>query len=333
MQKTKIKKAVNYSIKILIIILSYYILYKELFHNQDYKNAFNAFSNNILTIKSIILQAIILILMLVNWSVETIKWKHIIENIQKLSFYKALKSVLAGVAVSSVFPNRSGEFIGRVMVLEKNNYIKGSLSTFIGNTAQLIVTMVLGFIAFPIFLLLYTNLLERFDLYLIIIMFFIFLLLNVLIVFLYFKMNYINNLLKYLLKKRAIKILKYTQVFSSYNTNDLTYILFLSLIRYLIFSLQYYLCLKLFNVNINIFEGIILISTSYLLLTIIPTVALSEIGVRGSIAILIFGAYFGLQNLNEVIKLSLVAASCWLWVINIVIPAIIGSFIIIKAKL
>ena len=53
--------------------------------------------------------------------------------------------------------------------------------------------------------------------------------------------------------------------------------------------------------------------------SVIPTLLISEIGVRGSVALLVFGI---ITN-NEI---AIVFSSVLLWVINVAAPALIGLF-------
>ena len=56
-------------------------------------------------------------------------------------------------------------------------------------------------------------------------------------------------------------------------------------------------------------------------ISIIPTIAISEIGVRGSVAVYLFG----LISANA---LGILSATFVLWLINLLIPAIIGTFFV-----
>ena len=66
----------------------------------------------------------VILLMLVNWSVEAVKWKISIREIQRVSFIKAFKAVLSGVSFSVSMPNRVGEYLGRVMYMDEGNKLK-----------------------------------------------------------------------------------------------------------------------------------------------------------------------------------------------------------------
>lgn len=65
------------------------------------------------------LLVVVILLVPANWSLEALKWKYAISKLENISFWKAIKGVLTGLTVSTVSPNRVGEFFGRLFYLEK----------------------------------------------------------------------------------------------------------------------------------------------------------------------------------------------------------------------
>ena len=63
---------------------------------------------------------------------------------------------------------------------------------------------------------------------------------------------------------------------------------------------------------------------TFLSMSIIPTIALTELGVRGSVAI-----YFGYISSNTI---GILTASFALWIINLVVPAILGVLFVYQLK-
>jgi hypothetical protein len=156
----------------------------------------------------------------------------------------------------------------------------------------------------------------------------------IVLLLLYFKIEFIEKIAQRLFQKRLLKLSKYFEVFRLYNSIELHNILLISLLRYFVFSTQFYLCFLLFGIKMNIFEGLIIISVIYLIITVIPTVALSELGVRGSVSLFVFAYYFtAIGSFDEQVKIAIVAASALIWIINLIIPALAGSYFIIKFKI
>jgi uncharacterized membrane protein YbhN (UPF0104 family) len=334
MSKTKIYKALDIFIKIAIIVISYTIIYKELFCNHNYISAFNSFAEVLRLPGTYLILVAVFFMMFINWGLEALKWKMLVNKFECISFLDSFKAILAGTTISSVFPNRAGEFIGRVFVLKKENIIKGSLVTFIGNISQLLITIILGLISLFIFSLPYINLIKSLSIILIILILLTIVLIIIVLLLLYFKIEFIEKIAQRLFQKRLLKLSKYFEVFRLYNSIELHNILLISLLRYFVFSTQFYLCFLLFGIKMNIFEGLIIISVIYLIITVIPTVALSELGVRGSVSLFVFAYYFtAIGSFDEQVKIAIVAASALIWIINLIIPALAGSYFIIKFKI
>ncbi|MBL0117772.1 MAG: flippase-like domain-containing protein [Saprospiraceae bacterium] len=87
---------------------------------------------------------LIFILVLVNYSLESLKWCAILKPLEEFSFWKALKSVLVGVLFSIFTPARIGELGGRVIELKKENRLVGTAAVLVGSVAQNIGILFLG---------------------------------------------------------------------------------------------------------------------------------------------------------------------------------------------
>lgn len=61
-------------------------------------------------------------------------------------------------------------------------------------------------------------------------------------------------------------------------------------------------------------------------MAVIPTLALTEIGVRGSVALF----FLGLVSTNSI---GIVTATFTLWIINLALPALIGSFFVFSTNI
>lgn len=73
-------------------------------------------------------------------------------------------------------------------------------------------------------------------------------------------------------------------------------------------------------------EAYWLISVLYLVMAIIPTIALAEIGIRGEVSKLLFG----MISANT---LGIVAATVSIWLINLILPAIAGSLLFLGTRI
>ena len=102
-------------------------------------------------------------------------------------------------------------------------------------------------------------------------------------------------------------------------------VLFLSMLRYSVYSFQFFLLIRFVNIDISLFQSLTMSALSFLSMSIIPTIALTEIGVRGSVAIY----FFGFLSDNAI---GIMTASFALWIINLVVPAIFGVFFVYQLK-
>ena len=87
----------------------------------------------------------------VNMAFETRKWQKSILPVERVPFRKAYTAIFTGITAGMMFPNRTGDFLGRIFILEKGNRIKAAMLTFVGNIAQMLITVSLGCIAWIFF--------------------------------------------------------------------------------------------------------------------------------------------------------------------------------------
>ena len=299
------------------VLCLYYI-----FHQLFLKGKFNLVWNQFLLIEessNMWLIATALFLMLTNWAIESAKWKYLLRLIEPTDFFNAYKSVLAGVSISIFTPNRIGEFGGRILFLNDSHRIKAILLSIAGSISQLLITITSGIICYTFFALgkYQFSVLEKS--LLISIAFFT----TLISLFSYYNFPYISNVLLrlQLLKKTRT----YLKVFHLLNNSKLSSLLVFSFLRYLIFSIQYLLLLRVFGIYLQPIYGMVLVSVIFFVMAVVPTFALTELGVRGAAAIF----FIGTCSNNS---LGILAASYSLWFINLVIPALLGLPFIIQAK-
>ena len=320
----KSKKAISFLLKISIVALALFFLYDQLksnisFSKFDLNNIFLTLKNNL----SVLI--LVIFLMFLNWFVESLKWRFLISKIEKVSIKTSLRAVFSGITVSSFTPNRVGEYGGRVFCLKHADRIQGVLITVIGSMAQLIVTIVFGLVG----ILLLPNLMPSFDLFIkdlefsYPIILFVVILLSTLLILLFLNASVFTVLLS---KFRFLtKFSKYSKVFSFYSSSELLEVLVYSFVRYIIFTSQYFILLNIFSVEVSYINSMILITTMLFVVSVIPTVAIAEIGIRGSVALYLFG----LLSNNSI---GILSATFCLWIINLVLPALIGIIFIFTLR-
>ena len=261
--------------------------------------------------------AIFLILMPINWFFESLKWQKLTENIEKLTIWQSTKSVLRGLAVSMITPNRIGDFAGRVSVLKIGNRTAGAMSSLIGGYAQMLVIAVFAVLAFalktklPSQLRWAENNRSQFLIILIILI--------LIAIILFFNLGKFSSKIEF---RKCQLLQNFIDGAKLYNSKQLFVIIGLSALRYLVFSFQFYVALIAFGADLELFAGLCTIAIMYGFVTIIPTFALAEWGVRGSVALFLF------QPLSCSV-VTIMAATIAVWLINVGLPAILGVYAIV----
>ena len=269
----------------------------------------------------------VLVLMMLNWGIEGKKWQILVGHVEKLSFIKSFKSVLSGCSITMITPNRVGEYGGRILYVEEENRIKAISLTIVGSISQLLVTMLMG--CTGLFYLRFfsqnvdnaSGVLPDFwgDVL-------IYLSVGITIVILLFYLR-IGWLVRNMEKLPAMqKVVQHIRVLDEFDDKQLLKVLVLSFFRYLVFVLQYVLLLQLMHVGVGSFLSFWLITVFYLVMAVAPTMGFVELPIRVTACWAIFKFY----THNE---LGVGAAALGIWLINLVLPAIIGSLLILSVKI
>ncbi len=139
--KTKLKKTLNIVFRVLIILLTWGYIYRQIFYQREWDELLIPFSRIIGNPGLQTELALVLLLMILNWSIESRKWQFMIGKIEKVPFFRSFQAVLAGVSISSFTPNRTGEYFGRAFILDKAGHMEGILITILGSMSQLLITI------------------------------------------------------------------------------------------------------------------------------------------------------------------------------------------------
>ena len=338
--KTKVRKTYNFLIRLMIIVATYGFIYHQLFYKHDIQTVYYTFLSsfhNSWFINTIIL---VVLLMLFNWGTETFKWSLLIRKIENVGWFRSFRAVLSGVAVSSFTPNRVGDYFGRVFILEKANRIEGVFITILGSMSQLLVTFLAGTSCiFILFIGHHETLLDFFSIPAYLYTYFLWggavliLGLDILFILLFLNISVLSSLTNRLKGKVLEKLTSYIHVLSAYTVSELIIVILLSALRFFIFSTQMFLLLRAFSVEIPFLNAMVLIGVIFFSITMIPTVAITELGIRGSVSLFIIGVYYGspLEMPPEIV-MGIIAASTGLWLINLAIPALFGAIFVFSLK-
>jgi hypothetical protein len=263
------------------------------------------------------------VLMIANWGIETLKWKLCVQKIQRVSFVTAFKAVLSGVSFSVSTPNRVGEYLGRVLYMDEGNRLKAISSTIVGSMSQLMITLVMGIAGLVMLRQPIENGRLVSDFWLDIMLYGTLAALVLLTVF-YFRLGWVvNRIRRFTVGKRYDWLFRTLEEF---NATLLLQLLSLSALRFLVFSMQYYLLFRFFNVEVSWAQTMWAVSVSFLVMAVIPTIALfTDLSLRGEVSLKLLGLFSG----NH---LGIGLTSVSIWFINLIIPALTGSLLILSIK-
>ncbi|MET0462301.1 MAG: lysylphosphatidylglycerol synthase domain-containing protein [Chitinophagaceae bacterium] len=264
-----------------------------------------------------------MLLMIVNWSIETVKWKLAVQRVQRIDFVTALKAVMSGVSFSVLTPNRVGEYLGRVLYMEEGKRLKAISLTITGSISQLIITLLMGFISLLVMgeSVISSGMITSFWFRLI--LYGVLTALVILTLF-YFRLAVLVKWIDRLPVMRKYSWLLDT--LENFNATVLLQLLSLSAVRFAVFIIQYFLLFRLFEVEVSWWQGWWAVSLSFLVMAVIPTIALfTDLGLRGKVSLQLVGLFSSNQ-----LGISLTALS--IWFINLIIPAMVGSLLILSIR-
>ena len=301
-------------IKLSIVVGAFYFIYQKLANNDTLSfSDFTCFlkKNNVFSTKNIIF---LLFLSFFNWFFEIIKWKNLINPIKKISLKNASEQSLGALTASLFTPNRIAEYGAKAIYYPSNLRKRIMLVNLMSNLLQMSVTTILGVIGFSFYILKYDPDLNYYKL----IRFSVILITGLILFSFGIRKSRFN------IKGFSLEKIKHFLV--DYPKSKLILGLLFSIIRYLIFSFQFYILLEIFQVNFSYINAMIIITSMYLIASIVPTIFIFDVVIKGSIAVYLFS----LTGVNELIVLSIITI---MWLLNFVIPSVFGSYYVLKFKL
>jgi len=303
----KAKQFLVLLIKLLIVGGAFYFIYNQLANNDqlDWQKFITLFRKN----QSVWGIGFILLLSILNRYFEILKWQNLAKVIQPISTGEATKQVLAALTAGIFTPNGVGEYAGKALYYPKTEAKKVVFLNLICNGIQMVLTVIFGFFGLLYFNVKYTIITTKN----VAILFGIFLVLVAVVFF---------------LKKIKIKGFSIEKLF--HKINDIPKPvhqknIFLGILRYLVFSHQYYFLFLAFDVDLPYFTLIATIAVVYFLASSLPTFQFLDFAVKGSVAIY----FFGILGVNEWI---VVFISTLMWFLNVVLPVIIGVYYVLNFK-
>ncbi|WP_291151458.1 lysylphosphatidylglycerol synthase domain-containing protein [Flavobacterium sp. UBA7680] len=303
----KAKQFLVLLVKLLIVGGAFYFIYDQLANNDklDWQKFIVLFQKN----QSVLGISFILLLSVLNRYFEILKWQNLAKVIHQISGYEATKQVLAALTAGIFTPNGVGEYAGKALYYPKNDAKKVVFLNLICNGIQMILTVIFGIFGLMYFNAKYNVITSK----TVAILFGGF----IVILIILFSLKKIK-IKGYSIEKLIHKINEIPKPIHQKN-------ILLGVLRYLVFSHQYYFLFLAFDVDLPYLTLMAAVTSVYFLASSLPTFQFLDFAVKGSVAIY----FFGILGVNEWI---VVFISTLMWFLNVVLPVVLGSYFVLNFK-
>ena len=318
------RKSLLKIINLVLMILAWSYLYSQIKNHQSFflqiTNLYTELQKN----RAILF--IVFLFMFMNWILEAKKWQILIKPLAKVNLLAALQSVWIGLSLAAFLP--LGNYLGRAKNLSQKNRFASAGVLFVNGGLQFWVTILGGIFGISQFFKL--NNVITYSL------FAFWILLYFVGLFFYEKWTLVRTRAtdeknKYKIVRQAgtvNKIIIWLQnnlyFVSQYSQKDILKTTFLALLRYLVFMIQIILIFKAVNFSLSINKILIGASLLFAAKSLLPVGGfLVGLSVREATALYFFGSL----GEEKVITITFL-----LWIINIGIPVLVGSVLLLKSK-
>ncbi|WP_044402078.1 lysylphosphatidylglycerol synthase domain-containing protein [Lacinutrix sp. Hel_I_90] len=301
-------------IKLSLVVVAFYFIYHKLVNNGtlDFNDFIQFLNNNrVFSIKN---SLFLLVLTLINWFFEILKWKTLVSSVKTITFFEALQQNLGALTASLFTPNRIGEYGAKAIYYAKPYRKKVLLLNLISNVMQMGITVLLGCIGFWLFTSKYALNIDYLKA------------LRLIIICLVISFLFVFGLKKIRYKIKGFPIEKIKVFLKNLSLKLKVLGVLFSFIRYAVFSFQFYFLLTLFGVPLAYYDAMIIVTTLYLLASVIPSLFLLDVVIKGSVAVYLFS----FTGVNEFTVLCVITL---MWLLNFVIPSLFGSYYVLRFNL
>lgn len=278
-----------------------------LFQWKD-KNALFKQIPDLLSQVPILIWLVLLVLMMMNWGLETFKWRILSNKVYPTSWMEQMKAVLAGLAISTLIPNRMAEYGGRIWFIPAQKRWQAVGRSMLGGVFQLGITVWLGLIGSVVVT---ENDAQPVDLLgwgVAITVAFLCIALLLIFGFAWIKSTFSWKWLNY---------------FNELSAKDFLLIFLTSLGRYIVFSTQFLLVFNLFCPHQKVIATCGALGSMFLAQSIIPIPAVLDWSARFELAKIFSG---------RDAQAAAATASLILWMINLMLPSFWGMILFILHK-
>ena len=277
----------------------------------------NAFSN-----ANYFLIGIALIMLVPNVFLQYWKWHMTCSSILNYSNgKKIILSLFQGFAAGAFTPFRLGEYFGRAFPFKEKTLLQVTIATLIDKFFPLSIVAFMGALSSILFIHIYYEVTIYITIALFIVVFAAFYFLILLLTdpgfwnnFLFNKIREVKKLYRIFSKLSFLKNLKRKYLMKMFSV---------SLLFYFCFTTQFVILVIAFNHQFNLVDYFWAAALVMFTKTFFPAVSLSELGIREGVSVFFLGA----MGVNAA---SAFDAALFLFFINVLFPAVIGSVLLFK---
>ena len=263
-----------------------------------------------------LLLSVSVLLLLANLGVEALRWRVLAGYVAPVSFIRSLASDLAGLAFSLFTPGGLGDYPARVLFLNpgRTGKLRYTAVAILAILAQYITVLTFGMLAVMVNIASHPAGKLSFLLWVAVP-------LAPLLIWLFLNAERVMQSLSRwrLFRKLAL----YQELAIKLPARLRTKAIFFSALRFIIYNAQFLIFLYGSGVGIPLSQATVLSAMFFFILILVPSFAVAEVGIRGGIALFLFGSVTG----NAVGVLS---ASTLLWLCNVILPALAGAFVLAR---
>jgi len=310
------KSAINTAIKLGLLVAMLAAAYYQVFQQRDLQEVLRQVRNPLVG-PALPWFLLALALVPINWGLESAKWRRLLRNLEPVGAQTAFSAVLSGVTLGLFTPNRIGEYGGRLLYLEPRHRWTGVPLSLVGSYAQNLITLFAGLVCAAIYLRRHPELpLDLPD----------WALPSLGLSWLVALIGYVTLPVwagEGLCRRLPVRVQPHLAALRALRP----WVLFLALLfsagRFLVFTAQYLVLLRVYGVVVPPGAALTAVGTIFLLQSLLPSLAAVELLKRGNIALLVFGVL----GAGEA---AVLATSSTLWLINLVLPALVGYALLLR---
>jgi len=270
--------------------------------------------------ESLVWLALTVALIPLNWSLEALKWRDLARKIQPVRFREALEGVLAGLSFGFATPANLGDYAGRLLNLRSDRRLENLGAALLGNGAQYFITLLGGTLGYAYFQATHAAPLHPGHR----------LLLGAMGLAIGFGLwvgfrreAAMNGLSGY---RWLVPLSQSLGVIGQYRAEELARLMGWATLRYLVFCVQFLLVLHVFGFRLPLADQLSTVALVFFAKTVLPSFHfLSDLGIREFTALYFF-SFFPVE------PAAVVSATLTLWVLNILVPVLVGTVFLLRLK-